>query len=77
MNFYDKFSSASTIWYPASGYCRYDNGSLDFVAKDGYYWSASPNGIYAYGLYFNYHGGVAPSSDSSRSFGYSVRCLQE
>lgn len=81
MNFYDKFSSASTIWYPAPGYRRYDNGSLVYVAKYGYCWSASPaaspNSDSAYNLYFNYNGGVSPSGDSSRSFGYSVRCLQE
>ena len=73
-----RISSPSTTWYPASGNRRYDNGSLDYVGNEGYYWSASPYDNYdAYRLFFYSDGGVYPSSDGSRSFGYSVRCIQE
>ena len=70
-------SSPSTTWYPASGNRRYDNGSLDYVGNEGYYWSASPYDNYdAYRLFFYGSGDIYPSSYGSRSFGYSVRCLQ-
>ena len=39
MNFYGKFGSASTIWYPASGYRYGGDGVLKYVGS-GYYWSA-------------------------------------
>ena len=78
MNFSGKFGSASTIWYPASGYRNYyDDGSLYGVGGLGGYWSASPYGDNAYYLYFNYSGLVDPSLDYSRAGGRSVRCLQE
>ena len=80
MNFSGKFGSASTIWYPASGY-RYGgddsfDDSLGVVGDYGYYWSASPNDYYAYGLYFS-NGSVSPSDYDNRARGQSVRCLQE
>ena len=42
MNFSGKFGSASTIWYPASGFRYYYVGGLDYVGYCGVYWSASP-----------------------------------
>ena len=75
INFSGKFGSASTIWYPATGY-RHFAGSLDFLASFGIYWSASPSSYYAYGLYFD-DGYVFPSYINNRAFGLSVRCLQE
>ena len=77
MNFSGKFGSASTIWYPASGYRAYSTGSLNSVGYYGYYWSASPNSKNAFGLYFSNGGGVGPSSGYYRALGHSVRCLQE
>ena len=77
MNFSGKFGSASTIWYPASG-CRYDgDGSLCSVGNYGSYWSASPYDSSAYYLYFGNDGYVNPSNNDDRSYGQSVRCLQE
>ncbi len=77
MDFSGKFGSASTIWYPASGW-RYNNdGSLDDVGYYGYCWSASPCGYNAYALSFNYGGRVDPSDYGlNRAYGQSVRCLQ-
>ena len=77
MNFSGKFGSASTIWYPASGYRGYSGGSLDFVGCYGYCWSASPSNYDVYCLYFDRYGDVNPSRSSGRAFGQSVRCLQE
>lgn len=77
MNFTGRFGSASTIWYPASGY-RFDyDGSLNYIGNRGRYWSASPSGHDAYFLYFSYDGYVDPWFGSSRAYGCSVRCLQE
>ena len=76
MNFSGKFGSASTIWYPASGYL-YHGGGLSLVGNSGSYWSASPYDSHAYGLDFDYYGSVYPLYGNGRAFGCSVRCLQE
>ena len=76
MNFSGKFGSASTIWYPASGYRNDYDGSPFDVGNYGYYWSASPYSHLAYYLYFNNRGYVDPSYYGSRAVGQSVRCLQ-
>ena len=74
-NFSGKFGSASTIWYPASGYrCIYLG--LDRVGNYGYYWSASPSNSSAYYLSFDDDGDVNPSKGCGRAYGQSVRCLQ-
>ena len=79
MNFSGKFGSDQTIWYPASGYRYYSDGSLSYVGDRGYCWSASPSSYYAYYLYFYSGGSVNPSSNVTygRALGQSVRCLQE
>ena len=72
MNFSGKFGSASTIWYPASGYLSHNGGNLFNVGYDGYYWSASPrkDGLQlGYPHYF--------IDFTNRAYGLSVRCLQE
>ena len=74
MNFSGKFGSASTIWYPASGW-RY-GGSPSLAGRIGSYWSASPNDFYAYYLYLYSDGNVNPSSYRTRALCFSVRCLQ-
>ena len=79
MNFFDKFGSASTIWYPASGFHSSSGGILD-VGYCGYYWSASPysNDIYpAFYLFFSCSGSVDPSYDGYRASGFAVRCARE
>ena len=78
MNFSGKFGSASTIWYPASGWRLYDDGSLGGVGNGGVYCSASPYDSFAYYLYFYNNGAVLPSDnfDFFRADGHSVRCLQ-
>lgn len=80
MNFFGKFGSDQTIWYPASGYRVINDGSLGVVGYSGSYWSASPYSIdsgYAYGLYFYDDGFVNPSCYYFRAYGLSVRCIRE
>ena len=77
INFSGKFGSASTIWYPASGYRDSHGGGLNHVGNRGYYWSASPYYYYAYLLHFNYNDYVDPSDDDGCAGGLSVRCMKE
>ena len=77
MNFSGKFGSASSIWYPASGYRYSYNGSLYDVGFGGYCWPASPYDSGAYILYFNGNGDVYPSEYYARAIGQSVRCIKE
>ena len=80
INFSGKFGSASTIWYPASGFRKNDDGILSHIGPYlyyGSYWSASPDHKEAYSLFFYDNGRVYPSGNYDRAFGLSVRCLQE
>lgn len=77
INFSSKFGSASTIWYPDSGYRYNGDGDLFGVGDGGHCWSASPDGDDAYCLFFSRHGDVFPSNYDGRVRGLSVRCLQE
>ena len=71
-------SSPETTWYPASGYLLYGDGVLNNSGTNGYYWSVAPVSYGgAYGLSFYDSGDVYPTDGSNRSYGYSVRCLQE
>ena len=76
IKFSGKFGSASTIWYPASGYRVDSDGRLSNVGGSGYYWSASPYNSGAHSLGFKDDGYVFPSGKDTRSYGQSVRCLQ-
>lgn len=69
--------SSPATWYPAAGYRGGNDGSVDDVSHRSYYWSVTPNGYYAYCLYFNSGGGVYPTHSSGHAGGHSVRCLQE
>lgn len=75
MNFSGKFGSASTIWYPASGFRSSSGGSLCYVGDYGYYWSVTPLSSNAY--YLRFSGNVTPANYYYRASGFSVRCLQE
>ena len=76
MNFSGKFGSASTIWYPASGWRYNDDGVLGNTGYGGYYWSVTLGGYNAYSLYFFYNTDVNPTNYYYRARGFSVRCLQ-
>ena len=68
--------SGGTTWYPAAGYRGGSDGTLDRVGSYGRYWSCTPNGTNAYGLYF-LSSNVFTASLSDRAYGLSVRCLSE
>lgn len=67
------------VFFPASGYRDYNNGSLNYVGSFGYYWSASPYSSdhgrnlyldwtsYKYWKFFGYN----------RSYGFPVRAVLE
>ena len=76
-NFWTSSSKTATIHFPASGYRSYDDGSLNSVGYNGYYWSAVPG--YTYGgcsLYFK-SDKVNPLDDITRSHGVAVRPVSE
>lgn len=57
-------------WFPLSGYSK-----LPTQQGNGYFWSSSPNGSgLGYSLYLLT--GSASATNSSRSYGYSVRCVR-
>ena len=76
-NFWTSSSKTATIHFPASGYRSYDDGSLNSVGYNGYYWSAVPG--YTYGgcsLSFK-SDKVNPLDDITRSHGVAVRPVSE
>jgi uncharacterized protein (TIGR02145 family) len=52
-----------------------DDGTINDAGSYGFYWSSSVNGSYARGLVFN--SGNAGAHSSVRSYGISVRCIQD
>ncbi|MDR0658058.1 MAG: fibrobacter succinogenes major paralogous domain-containing protein [Mediterranea sp.] len=67
-----------TGWYPASGLRGNNDGSLHYVAMFNYYWSATPSGNSGGGhLYFDSRSVYLTGHATSRTYGYSVRCVAE
>lgn len=76
-NFWTNSSKTATINFPASGYRRYNGGSLDYVGFSGYYWSAVPHYSYG-GCEFDFNpGSVFPLGGGDRTYGYAVRPVSE
>ena len=76
-NFYTNSSKNATIFFPASGFRFYSDGSLNGVGSGGYYWSAVPNStnngcslVFGWSL-------VNPQSYDGRSFGFAARPVSE
>ena len=79
VNFSDKFGSASTIWYPASGKL-YGDGSLGRSGKASVWWSCTPYYYFAYYLGLFYNEGTDADillGHDYHATGYSVRCMKE
>jgi hypothetical protein len=76
MNFSGKFGSASTIWYPASGYLSHSSGDVEQVGIVGRYISASPFSRGSCSMVFDQWGYVTQLT-IDRAEGNSVRCVQE
>ena len=64
-----------SIVLPAAGY-RDCNGRVGNVGSDGYYWSTTPNGS-DYAWRFGFNSGGAGMGYYDRSFGGSVRLVQD
>ena len=76
-NFYTNSSKNATIFFPASGFRNYGDGSLSSVGDSGYYWSAVPaNTYYGCNLLF-YWRNVSPLFNYARPFGYAARPVSE
>ena len=76
-NFWTNNSKTATINFPASGLRSDDDGSLNYVGNNGYYWSAVPS-------YTNNgcnlgcsSGSVNPLSSYTRTYGFAVRAVSE
>ena len=66
-------------WFPAAGGRCFINDSMNYLDGYGLYWSSSPysdDDKWGCQLYFE-NDIVTPSSDNSRIYGFSVRCVQE
>lgn len=72
-----KGTGTNTVYFPASGYRNYNDGSLNDVGYGGYYWSAVPRDT-PYCCYLNfYQSYVYPLNWNNRSIGLSVRPVSE
>ena len=64
-----------SLTYVSGGLRFYDDGSVNFVGSDGYYWSGAVSGTNGVILYFH-SDNVNPARTSLRAYGYGVRCVQ-
>ena len=77
LNFYTNSSKNATIFFPASGFRDYSDGSLYRVGGDGYCWSAVPyyTGI---GCSLDFYWiNVLPQYSDGRSNGFAARPVSE
>ncbi|MFB9897431.1 fimbrillin family protein [Hallella seregens ATCC 51272] len=77
-NFNNKISSPdATVYFPASGYRNFNDGSLNNLGNYGSYWSVVP--YYTdYGCYlYLYQWYVRPQNESGRSYGFAARPVSE
>lgn len=76
-NFWTNSSKTATINFPASGYRRSDDGSLDYVGSNGFFWSAVPY-VSGFGCYLYFGSGyVVPLYNIYRSYGFAARPVSE
>ena len=76
-NFYTNGSKTATIFFPASGFRSYSDGSLSDVGSYGCCWSAVP-GDTGNGCSLNFYwSGVLPQSSNYRSCGVAARPVSE
>jgi hypothetical protein len=66
---------SSPLKLPLGGNRAFNNGALNHVGSDSYYWSTTISGTNARYLYF-YISNANLNTDR-RSYGFSVRCLQD
>ena len=76
-NFWTNSSKTATINFPASGFRVSNDGSLNNVGYNGYYWSAVPNSSNNACYLYSDSGNVYPLIYNSRSYGFAVRAVSE
>jgi uncharacterized protein (TIGR02145 family) len=69
-------SGATGLFLPAAGFRFSSGGTLFNRGLNGRYWSSTENGNFAWFLRFN-NGSADASSGTSRTTGFSVRCIAE
>ena len=76
-NFWTNSSKSATINFPASGARNLNDGSLDNVGSDSFYWSAVPQGTYG-GCNLGFGSGlVNPLDYYARASGFAARPVSE
>ena len=73
---YSAYTTGNDLFFPASGYRDFSDGSLDDVGGYGFYWSASAS-ISNYGPYLYFDSGYWSWDDSLRASGFPVRAVAE
>jgi uncharacterized protein (TIGR02145 family) len=68
-------SEASGLYLPAAGARDLNDGTLFDRGYRGDYWSSTENGDYAWSLRF--FKGITLTYINYRTFGFSVRCIEE
>jgi hypothetical protein len=66
---YDSSAPEPVLFLPAAGHRIYSNGNFNCVGQFCDYWSSMP-----LHLHFYNNNTVSPSFDSSRAYGFSIRC---
>ena len=76
-NFWTSSSKTATIYFPASGWRYYNDGSLFNVGTRGGYWSAVPSNTKD-GCYLDFiYGYVNPLAYINRTYGFAARPVSE
>lgn len=77
IDFIGKFSGEESLWFPATGYRYYYDGTLYSPGLYGSYWLSSTDGNHADYMFFYFSNGVYPRRQSPRANAYSIRCVAE
>jgi uncharacterized protein (TIGR02145 family)/uncharacterized repeat protein (TIGR02543 family) len=67
------------MFLPASGYRDYSTGALDLIGINGLYWSSTYANTSRVACDLNFNSGFVSggASNHNKTYGYSVRCVQE
>jgi hypothetical protein len=73
---YTNPATNASLFVPAAGFRHFNNGTLTYSGDNGGYWTSSAyNGARIWGMYFR--DGLAFQAHHERSYGFTVRCVQE
>lgn len=77
VNLTGHYGASSSIWYPATDCLKSFDGSISSIIYCGYYWSATPAGSNASGMFFNGFGSVKTDFPLGRAAAFAIRCIHE